>query len=262
MTTSEMKGRNVIVTGALGGLGSWLTHSFLSAGARVYAIDIEDHFGRSSKDMPISNDMVEYFQLNVANYIQVKKFFSEKRDVFKNVFCLVNNVGIPGPRGEIDKLECEALSELFETNILSMFYMCQHVVPIMKAAGTGRIVNISSAAGLMGYAGRSAYSSSKWAVSGFTKSLAIELGPSGITVNAVAPGALQGDALDRAIVRIAEQRKISLAEARENFLEQSSLRQIVDPKAVAEYTVFLCGDSAKFITAQIIPIDAGTTQLK
>jgi NAD(P)-dependent dehydrogenase (short-subunit alcohol dehydrogenase family) len=141
---------------------------------------------------------------------------------------------------------------------LTSSYLCaRFAVPAMIQSGHGAIVNISSTAGRRGLANRVGYCSAKAGQLGLTWSLALELGPHDITVNAIAPGAVQGDRQDRVIAARAERAGTTPAAIRESFLAQSPLGRMTTPEDVAMLAAFLCSDYARNISGQCIPVNAG-----
>jgi len=257
----NFKGKSVVITGALGGIGSNLIEAFSSSGATVFSLDIAKPSKELRNLLRATSARVEFVNIDVSNQSQVDKFFAEYKEELVNMTALINNVGIAGPKGDIANIDLKYLPELFATNVFSFFYTCQKSVPLLRKSSNASIVNVSSAAGVLGYRNRSAYAASKWAISGLTKSLAIELGPDRIRVNAVAPGAVQGDAIETAIELTARAKGQSPEETREDLLSQSVMHDFVKPSDVTSQILFLCSEYSERITGQIISVDAGTTYL-
>jgi NAD(P)-dependent dehydrogenase (short-subunit alcohol dehydrogenase family) len=140
-------------------------------------------------------------------------------------------------------------------NLTGTFDVTQNAIPHLIASGRGRVINMSSAAGRFGYANRSPYSATKWALIGFTKTLAIELGEHGVCVNAIAPGAVAGERAERVFQGRAQASGRSIDEEKHLGLANQSLKALVDPNDIAALAVFLASDAAKSISGQIIPID-------
>jgi NAD(P)-dependent dehydrogenase (short-subunit alcohol dehydrogenase family) len=140
-------------------------------------------------------------------------------------------------------------------NITAMFDVTRLAIPHLKKSNAGVIVNLSSIAGRFGFANRSPYAASKWAVIGFTKTLAIELGEWGIRANAIAPGAVEGDRIERVFAGRAAISGLTAKEERAKAVSEQSIKQMVDPKDIAALAVFLASDAAKAISGQVIPID-------
>jgi len=139
--------------------------------------------------------------------------------------------------------------------------MTKLAIPYLKQSDSGVIINLSSIAGRMGYPFRLAYSTSKWGIIGFTKTLSMELGVFDIRVNAVLPGAVDGERVQRVLQARADAMNISLEEVTQNALANQSLKQFVNPKHIADLCVFLASDSASSISGQILPIDGDKQRL-
>jgi len=174
---------------------------------------------------------------------------------------LVNNAGIAGPTAPVEDIATEDWQRTIDVDLNSQFYCTRRVVPYMKRARGGCIINISSNAGLHGFPLRSAYSASKWAVIGLTKTWAMELGPWNIRVNAICPGSVRGPRIDRVIERDALERGMQADRIREVYERQSSLRTFVDANDVAAMVGFLASDAGVRISGQAIAVDGHTEGL-
>ena len=175
---------------------------------------------------------------------------------------LVNNAGISGPAGPVDTLEPEAWRQTMEVNINGQFYCTRRVVPALKAQRSGSIVNIASTAGLFGYPWRTPYAASKWAVIGFTKSLAMELGEYGIRANAICPGSINNPRMDGVIAMEAAVSGRSEAEIRQQYAKQVSLQTFIDPEEIANMVLFICSPLGAKITGQALCVDGHTETLR
>src|SRR5206468_3996448 len=138
-----------------------------------------------------------------------------------------------------------------------MFYCTRKAMPLIKAAGGGSIINLSSIAGRFGFAMRTPYSSAKWAVVGFTQSLAVEAGPDHVRVNCIQPGVVEGERIERVIAAKAEGLGISFEETRARMLEGVSMRTTVSAQDIANVALFLASDAGKHISGQSIPVCCG-----
>jgi NAD(P)-dependent dehydrogenase (short-subunit alcohol dehydrogenase family) len=146
-------------------------------------------------------------------------------------------------------------------NLSGTFYMTRHAVPLLRKGGGGAIINISSTAALHGYPLRSAYSASKWAMTGLMKTWAMELGKDGIRVNAVCPTSVEGPRIDAVIEAEAKARGVAAEKVRTAYLRQSSMRTFVSPDEVADTILFLASDAARKISGQSISVDGHTEGL-
>jgi NAD(P)-dependent dehydrogenase (short-subunit alcohol dehydrogenase family) len=149
----------------------------------------------------------------------------------------------------------DAWDKVIAVNLTGMFDVTRLAIPHLKRSPAGAIINLSSIAGRYGFVNRSPYAASKWGVIGFTKTLAIELGEWGIRANAIAPGAVAGDRIERVFAGRAQISGKSMAEVREAAMAEQSIKAMVDPKDIAQLAVFLASPAAKSISGQVIPID-------
>ncbi len=147
--------------------------------------------------------------------------------------------------------------QVLEINVLGTFLPCRAAIPQLIARGGGRIVNIAGTSGLRGYPNRAAYSSSKWAVRGLTRTLALELGPHDITVNDVCPNVTHGGRMDKIVGVKAERLGRSPKEIYEDFARQTALGRFIEEEDVAAAVSFLVSDGARNITGHDVPVDAG-----
>ena len=176
---------------------------------------------------------------------------------FGRVDTLVNNAGDGGPTAPVQDYTSEAWFYTINSCLTSSYLCVRFAVPAMIAAGGGAIVNIASMAGRRGLMYRIGYCSAKAGQIGMTYGLALELGRHNITVNAIAPGAVAGDRIDRVIKGQADVRGIDVERMRESFVERSPLRRMSTPEDIAALAVFLCSDHARNISGQCIPVTAG-----
>jgi len=168
---------------------------------------------------------------------------------------LVNNAGIAGPTALVEDVAPDEWERSLAVSVTSHYRTCARVVPAMKAAGSGSIINISSTAGQHGIGLRAPYVAAKWAVIGLTKTLAIELGPHGVRANAICPGSVDGDRMRGVIAREAEARGAAAAEVEREYLEGQSIARFVLPSEIADLCLFLASDAARMISGQAIAVD-------
>jgi NAD(P)-dependent dehydrogenase (short-subunit alcohol dehydrogenase family) len=174
---------------------------------------------------------------------------------------LVNNAGISGPTVPAENLDPHEWDKVLQINLTATFDVTRLAIPHLKKSAAGVIINLSSVAGRFGYANRIAYSASKWGVIGFTKTLAIELGPFGIRANAILPGAVDGPRLQRVFEGRAELTGQPISEVIKGVMVNQSLQNLVDPRDIAALAVFLASDAGKSISGQSLPIDADMQKL-
>ena len=256
--TAEMTGltdQRVIVTAAAVGIGREITNSFLTAGARVFTCDID----RGRLDALVGhNDRLDGCMADVSSNEQVDHMFDQATAFLGGLDIVVNNAGIGGPIGSLETVSPSEWQETLCVNLNGMFYCLRRAIPLIKQSGGGSIVNISSTAGLFGIANRSAYVASKWGVIGLTKSLAVELGPFAIRVNAICPGSVAGDRIDRVIAKEALTRGQTEEEIRADFVSSVSLKTLIQPADVAQMALFLCSNQGRYISGQALTIDGNT----
>ena len=182
-----LEGKRAIVTAGAGGIGRAIARALMAAGARVHICDV-DEAGIAAFEAAAPG--LGATLADVADEAQVDRLFDEAEAALGGLDILINNAGIAGPTGPIENLDPGEWRRCIDVNLIGHFYCLRRAVPLLRAAGGGSIVNLSSTAGILGFANRSPYAASKWAVVGLTKSLAIELGGDRIRVNAICPGAV------------------------------------------------------------------------
>jgi NAD(P)-dependent dehydrogenase (short-subunit alcohol dehydrogenase family) len=254
----SVDGLRVVVTAGASGIGRAIAKAFLDDGARVHICDVdEDALAAFTEDFPEARAT----RADVASLAEVDALFDAAQASLGGLDVLVNNAGIAGPTGRVEDMDPQDWDRALAININGQFYCTRRAVPLLKAAGGGSIVNLSSTAGIMGFPLRTPYAASKWAVVGFTKSLSMELGEFGIRVNAICPGAVAGPRIDRVIAADAEARGLPLESVRQSYLNQNSLREFIQPESIAHKVLFLCSSAGDQITGQALSVDGDTHSL-
>jgi NAD(P)-dependent dehydrogenase (short-subunit alcohol dehydrogenase family) len=174
---------------------------------------------------------------------------------------LLNNAGIAGPTARVEDVAPEALSRTLKIDLEAMFHCARRAVPALRDAGGGSIVNLSSAAGRFGFPLRSPYAAAKWGVVGFTKSLAVELGPDRIRVNAILPGLVAGDRIRRVIEAKAQAKGVSFRDEEAESLKNNSLRTYVTPHDITNMALYLCSPFGATISGQALAVDGDMQSL-
>lgn len=255
MTPRRPQGRRmqrVLVTAGAAGIGLAVARAFHAAGARVYLCDIDDAaLERAARELPGAIAR----RCEVGDRAAVAAMVADAAREIGGLDVLVNNAGIGGPTRPVHELDPSDWDAVLRVNLTGTFDVTQHAITHLVAAGGGSIINMSSAAGRFGYANRSPYSASKWALIGLTKSLALELGQHGIRVNAIAPGAVAGDRAERVFAGRAQLSGRSIDEEKVLGLANQSLKYLVDPADIGALAVFLASDAGRSISGQVIPID-------
>ena len=250
-----MKDRRVLVTAGAAGIGLAITKTFVEHGARVHVCDV-DEAALGKLDAQIHRSRAD-----VSNLADVERLFADAARTLGGLDVLVNNAGIAGPTALVEDIRPEDWDRCIAIDLNGMFYCTRKAMPLIKAAGGGSIINLSSAAGRHGFPQRSPYAAAKWGVVGFTKSLAVEAGPDKVRVNAILPGIVEGERMQRVIAAKAKSLGVSEAAFRESFLATTSLRSTVTAQDIANMVLFLCSDAGKHITGQPIAVDADVRYL-
>lgn len=251
--------RSVLITGAASGIGRAIALRMAEDGWNVHVCDISaDAVEALRADRPCINAMV----CNVADPEGVRATVAEAMERSGGrIDALVNNAGVAGMTAPIEDVDDEDWRRTIDVNINGPFYFLKQIVPGMKAAGQGAIVNIASTAALFGYPNRASYAASKWAMLGLTKTLAMELGPHGIRVNAVCPGSVEGPRIDGVIARDAAKRGVAPEDMRRVYEAQVSMRRFVSGEDIANMCAFLVSGDAALVSGQVIAVDGHTESL-
>ena len=253
-----VSGQRVLVTAGASGIGFAIASTLSALGARVAVCDIADAaLVQASKDLP----GLVTCKADVSQDADVEALFKLIAAEWGGLDALINNAGIAGPTGGVDEITPEDWRKCIDICLTGQFLCARLAVPMLKAAGGGSIVNMSSAAGRHGYAFRTPYSAAKFGIIGFTQSLAKELGPSNIRVNAILPGIVEGPRMDKVISDRAKQIGISHKEMEERYLEKVSLRRMVSPYDVASMVAFLLSDAGHNLSGQSLGVDGNVETL-
>jgi NAD(P)-dependent dehydrogenase (short-subunit alcohol dehydrogenase family) len=188
--------------------------------------------------------------------------FDDVRGAFSGLDVLVNNAGIAGPTGPIEAIDNGGWERTIAVNLNSQYYFARRAVPLLKASTANPcLIAMGSVAGRLGYAFRTPYASTKWGIVGMMKSLAIELGPLGVRVNAILPGTVEGDRMNGVIAARAATAGISPEAMRQEYVGKISLRRMVTSEDVAAMALFLCSPAARNLTGQAISVDGNIEYL-
>lgn len=253
-----IESQRVLVTAGAAGIGRAIAAYLGGFGARVFVCDIDDDaldaFGRA---LPEAGRL----KADVSDDAAVDRLFDAVAQTLGGLDALVNNAGIAGPTGGVEDIDPAEWRRCLEVGLTGQFLCARRAVPMLKAAGGGSIVNMSSAAGPHGYAFRTPYSAAKFGVIGFTQSLAKELGPQNIRVNAILPGIVEGPRMEGVIRARAAQLAIGYAEMERDYLSRVSLRRMVSPQDIAAMIGFLLSDAGRNISGQSIGVDGNVESL-
>lgn len=255
---AESSSNVAIVTGAATGIGRALAERLSADGWIVHICDIDE---RALQTFVDRNPNIHASVASVADQDQVQKVVRSVVERHGRVDALINNAGISGMTAPVEDFDAEDWRRTIDINVNGSFYFVREVVPFMKTTRRGSIINIASTAALFGYPQRSAYAAAKWAIIGFTKTLAMELGPEGIRVNAVCPGSVEGPRIDGVIERDATKRGMHPDDVRKVYEGQVSMRKFVTAEDIASMCAFLASDASKLVSGQVIAVDGHTESL-
>lgn len=244
--------QRVMITAGGSGIGLAIAKAFAENGARVHVCDVDaDALGEVAKKHP----QITARQLDVADEDAIGCWFDGAVADLGGLDVLVNNAGIKGPTGYVEEITLEGWRECLRVCLDAQFLCARHAAPIMKKQRAGSIINISSTAGLFGYGLRTPYAAAKWAVIGFTKSLAVELGPFDVRVNAICPGTVEGPRIERVMKAEAESRGIPVDLVQKEYIASQSIKRFVQPEEIADMCLFLASPAARMVTGQAIAVD-------
>lgn len=252
--TGGLSDQHALVTGAGQGIGEAIARQLLAQGARVTVL------GRRAE--PLQKLVTEHSQqcqmvlADVVDESQVKTAFSQAVQAQGAINILVNNAG-QASSAPFMKMDAAHWQQMINVNLTGTMLCIQQVLPAMAAAGYGRIVNVASTAGLVGYAYVAAYVAAKHGVVGLTRALALEFAQKGITVNAVCPGYTETDIVKTGIERVVAKTGRTAEEAMAEFVKANPQKRLVQPQEVADAVLWLCGKGASAITGQSIAVAGG-----
>lgn len=258
MKLPGLEGLKVAISAGGGGIGLCIARVLAEQGVELAICDVDrDALDAAANEIGASVAAV----VDVSDDDAVARFFERINDQMGGLHALVNNAGIAGPTGGVEDISPADWRRCIDVCLTGQFLCTHHAVPLIKAAGGGSIVNISSAAGRFGYAFRTPYASAKWGVIGFSQSLAKELGPHNIRVNAILPGIIEGPRMEGVIAARAEQTGVSHEQMKAEYVSRISLRRMTPPEDVAEMAAFLISDAGRNLSGQSFPVDGNVEAL-
>ncbi len=257
-TFAIKSGLRVLVTAGASGIGRAVSDVLIAHGATAHICDVSDAFlAEFSRAHPGAGAS----RADVSSEADVERLFVDVKRKLGGLDALVNNAGIAGPTGGVEEIAPTEWRRTLDICLTGQFLCAHHAVPIIKAAGGGAIVNMSSAAGRHGYAFRTPYAAAKWGVIGFTQSLAKELGPANIRVNAILPGIVEGPRMTGVIEARARQINVSYEAMEKTYLDRVSLRRMVTAHDVAATVAYLLSNAGANISGQSIGVDGNVEAL-
>lgn len=250
----------VLITGAARGIGFELARAFAKEGAKVVLTDLnEEQVVESAKELNDAGFHAIGLKCDVTQEQEIIDVIKHTKEEYGRIDTLINNAGLQHV-AHIEEFPTEKYELLIKVMLVAPFITIKHVLPIMKKQGFGRILNISSINGLIGFAGKAAYNSAKHGVIGLTKVAALEAADYGITVNALCPGYVDTPLVRNQFKDLAKTRNISI----ENVLEEVLYplipqKRLLSVSEIADYALFLAGEKAKGVTGQAVVLDGGYT---
>lgn len=244
--------QRVLVTAGAAGIGREIARAFAATGAKVFVCDIDAAaLERLTQEIP----GVLTATCDIAKREEVAEMVAAAATTLGGLDVLINNAGIAGPTAPVDEVDPDDWDTVVQVNLIGTFDVTRLAIPHLKQSAAGVIIVISSVAGRFGYANRSAYAATKWGLIGFTKSLAIELGQYGIRANAILPGLVAGERLQRVLEGRAQASGQTLEQVTQRVMANQSIKRLVDPQDIAALAVFLASDAARSISGQMLPVD-------
>ncbi|NKX45679.1 SDR family oxidoreductase [Roseicyclus persicicus] len=244
--------RRVVITGGASGLGLAMAETFRDAGDRVAVCDA-DPAAVAAVDPAIRAEVAD-----VTDEAAMGGFLARVEADWGGAEVVISNAGIGGPAGAVEELAFDDWRRCLSVNLDGAFLTCRWAARVMKGQGAGLILLTSSVSGLFGFPWRTPYVAAKWGIVGLTKALASELGPHGVRVNAICPGAVEGPRMDRVVAMEAAAQGRSEAEVRAGFTEGVALRRFVTAGEVAAMALFLASPGAAGISGQALAVDGHT----
>ena len=257
----SLRNKKIIISAGASGIGWSTAKVCLAKGAIIYLCDIDIKSLNKVKKNPLYNKRLFAYECDASDEDEVSNFFNEINKKTKKIDALINNVGVAGPTGTIEKLNSDDWEKTLKINVISHFYFTKLSIPMLKKNKGGSIINISSGAGIMGFPLRSPYAASKWAVIGVTKTLAMELGKFKIRVNAICPGTIKGDRMIRVISDKAKFLKVSKKFVEKEFVSMASMNCWIYEEDIGKMCSFLISKDSERISGQVIGVDGNATRI-
>jgi NAD(P)-dependent dehydrogenase (short-subunit alcohol dehydrogenase family) len=247
--------QRVVITAAAGGIGRVIAEAFLARGDQVAVCDVDV---AAVEQFRAAYPQASAAVVDLADGNALDRWLDEAIGTLGGVDVLVNNAGTKGPTAYIEDVDPADWSACLTVSLDSHYRCARRVAPLLKQQRSGTIIEISSMAGMYGYGMRTPYAAAKWAVVGLTKSLAIELGPFGVTCNAICPGSVRGDRTDRVIAAEAAQRGVDPQVVADEYVAGQSIKRFVEPSEIADMCLFLSSPAARMVSGQTIGVDGHT----
>ncbi len=244
--------QRVLVTAGASGIGREIARAFAANGAKVFVSDL-NATGLDALSKEIKGVITKVCDNSKRS--DVEALIPAAVEALGGLDVLVNNAGISGPTAPVVEVDPDKWEAVMNVNLNGTFNVTRLAIPHLKKSSAGSIIIISSLGGRYGYPNRSPYCTSKWGLIGFTKTLALELGEFNIRANAIAPGAVGGERIERVLEGRAKTKGKTLEQEKDAALSIQALKRFVDPKDIAALCIFLASDAGKSISGQVLPID-------
>lgn len=250
--------RRVLVTAGAAGIGREIARAFAAAGDKLFVCDVD-----ADALVILGNELSGLTSVvcDISQRADIERMVAAGAQALGGFDVLVNNVGILGPTASVEQMDPDEWDKVVQVNLTGTFNVTRLCIPYLRKSTAGVIINMSSIAGRVGYANRSPYCATKWGLIGFTKTLAIELGPYGIRANAILPGAVDGPRLQRVFEARAKLSGQAVEVEMKSAMVNQSLQRFVDPRDIAALALFLASDAGKSISGQMLPIDGDMQKL-
>lgn len=254
----KLEGRVAVITGGGHGIGRVIALRFVAEGASVVISGTsKEALEQTARDIQGGGGRALSVIADVADEAAVEQLIARTLEAFGRVDILVNNAGIAGPTAPVTEVTREDWDRTLAVNLTGAFLCAHYALPHMIAQQSGRIINITSIAGLQAYALRSPYCVSKWGMIGLTQTLAEEAGRYNITANAIAPGPVYGPRIESVIRNRAAQMGIAYEEVERQYIEPTALKRMVEEDDIAAMALFLASDEGRNITGETLNISSG-----
>ena len=247
----------VLITGGGSGLGRAAALSIAKQGAKLVLVDMNKASLEETKNEVLQaapEAVVELFEANVTNEEEVKNYVQFTVDTFGKIDGFFNNAGIEGKQNLTENYGSDEFEKVISVNLNGVFYGMKHVLKVMKEQGSGSIVNTASVGGIRGVGNQSGYAASKHGVVGLTRNSGVEYGEFGISINAIAPGAIMTPMVEGSLKQIGGDDWEAVGK---EFVSVNPMKRFGKPEEVGNLVAFLLSDSSRFINASVINIDGG-----
>lgn len=247
--------QRVVITAAAAGIGRAIAEAFALAGAQVHLCDVND---TALAECRTTSPSLKAAKVDLADPTALRLWMEDAIVEMGGIDVLVNNAGTKGPTAFVEDVTVDEWRACLTVGLESHFVAASCAAAAMKAQGHGCIINVSSTAGLFGYGMRTPYAAAKWGVIGLTKSLAVELGPRGVTCNAICPGSVRGSRMDAVILAEAEHRQVAPTAVSDEYVSGQSIKRFIEADEIASLCTFLASPAARMISGQAISVDGHT----